>query len=202
MTIPIHQIIFYVFSVLLLGSALMVITQRNPVRAALFLVLTFFCSSVLWMMLQAEFLALALIFVYVGAVMTLLLFVVMMLNIDIATLKEGFTRWLPLGVIVLAVLAAVILYVIGPGRLNDASIAMPVLPDDYSNVKAMGILLFTQYMYPFELAAVILLVAIVAAISLAFFGRKKGTKAQVVSQQLKAKKADRLRVVDIKADKS
>ncbi len=203
--IPIHQIIFFVFAVILIASALMVIISRNPVRAALFLVLTFFCSAVLWMMLQAEFLALALIFVYVGAVMTLLLFVVMMLNIDVASLKDGFVRsfvFVLLGVIVSAALVWVILSVIGPMQLNDgASITMPRMPADYSNVKAMGMLLYTQYLYPFELAAVILLVAIIAAISLAFFGRKKGTKAQVVSQQLKAKKADRLRVVNLKADK-
>ncbi|MDF1761383.1 MAG: NADH-quinone oxidoreductase subunit J [Coxiellaceae bacterium] len=203
--IPIHQIIFFVFAVILIASALMVIISRNPVRAALFLVLTFFCSAVLWMMLQAEFLALALIFVYVGAVMTLLLFVVMMLNIDVASLKDGFVRsfvFVLLGVIVSAALVWVILSVIGPMQLNDgASITMPRMPADYSNVKAMGMLLYTQYLYPFELAAVILLVAIIAAISLAFFGRKKGTKSQVVSQQLKAKKADRLRVVNLKADK-
>ncbi|MDF1655884.1 MAG: NADH-quinone oxidoreductase subunit J [Coxiellaceae bacterium] len=203
--IPIHQIIFFVFAVILIASALMVIISRNPVRAALFLVLTFFCSAVLWMMLQAEFLALALIFVYVGAVMTLLLFVVMMLNIDVASLKDGFVRsfvFVLLGVVVSAALVWVILSVIGPLQLNDgASITMPQMPADYSNVKAMGMLLYTQYLYPFELAAVILLVAIIAAISLAFFGRKKGTKAQVVSQQLKAKKADRLRVVNLKADK-
>ncbi|MDF1797056.1 MAG: NADH-quinone oxidoreductase subunit J [Coxiellaceae bacterium] len=203
--IPIHQIIFFVFAVILITSALMVIISRNPVRAALFLVLTFFCSAVLWMMLQAEFLALALIFVYVGAVMTLLLFVVMMLNIDVASLKDGFVRsfvFVLLGVLVSAALVYVILSVIGPMQLNDgASITMPRMPADYSNVKAMGMLLYTQYLYPFELAAVILLVAIIAAISLAFFGRKKGTKSQVVSQQLKAKKSDRLRVVNLKADK-
>lgn len=200
--IPIHQIVFFVFAILLVVSALMVIVCRNPVRAALFLVLTFFASSVLWMMLQAEFLALALIFVYVGAVMTLLLFVVMMLNIDIASLKEGFVKFLPLGVLVMAVLVALMLLVIGPGRLNDGSIQMPVMPADYSNVKALGMLLYTKYLYPFELAAIILLVAIIAAISLAFFGRKKGTRSQIIANQHKVKKADRLRRVNLKADKS
>ncbi len=202
MTIPIYPILFFVFATLLVLSALMVITCRNPVRAALFLVLSFVLCSVLWMMLQAEFLALALIFVYVGAVMTLLLFVVMMLNIDIVSLKEGFTRYLPLGVIVLALLVGMMLMVVGPGRLSDSAIKLPVLPADYSNVKAMGQLLYTQYLYPFELAAVILLVAIIAAISLAFFGRKPGTRSQVIAKQHLAKQADRLRRVNLKAKKS
>lgn len=202
MTIPIYQIIFFVFATLLTLSALMVILTRNPVRAALFLVLSFALCSVLWMMLQAEFLALALIFVYVGAVMTLLLFVVMMLNVDVASLKEGFARLLPLGVLVLAVLVGVMLYVIGPHRLAGAGVTLPHLPADYSNVKAMGMLLYTKYLYPFELAAVILLVAIIASISLAFFGRKPGTRSQIIAKQHQAKKSERLRRVNLKAEKS
>jgi NADH-quinone oxidoreductase subunit J len=198
MTIPIHQIIFFVFSAILVISAAMVVLSRNPVRAALFLVVCCFASSILWMMLQVEFLALALIFVYVGAVMTLFLFVVMMLNVDLAALKEGFVRWLPLGVILLVALIVIMVMVVGPGQLNDGDMPLKLLPANYSNVKAMGELLYTKYLYPFELAAVILLIAIIAAISLAFFGKKPGTRSQKIGEQHLARKKDRLRVVDMK----
>lgn len=200
MSIPIHQIIFFVFAAILVVSAAMVILSRHPVRAALFLVVSFFASSILWMMLQIEFLALVLIFVYVGAVMTLFLFVIMMLNVDLTALKEGFVRWLPLGVIVLAALIVIMLMVVGPGQLNDGDMSLKLMPPDYSNVKAMGSLLFTHYLYPFELSAVILLVAIIAAISLAFFGKKPGTRSQKLAEQHRVKKVDRLRIVNLKSE--
>jgi NADH-quinone oxidoreductase subunit J len=201
MLIPVHQIIFFVFAAIVVIASLMVVISRNPVRAALFLVLAFVASAVLWMMLQAEFLALALIFVYVGAVMTLFLFVVMMLNADIAALREGFVRYLPFGVIIMALLIGLLLYVIGPAHLHDAGLSLQHEPAGYSNVTAMGMLLFTHYLYPFELAALILLVAIIASISLAFFGRKPGTRSQKAHQQLQATKANRLRVVSMEEPK-
>ncbi len=202
MTFPIHQVVFYVFSALLITAAVMVISSRNPVHAILFLVLAFFASAVLWMLLQAEFLSLVLIFVYVGAVMTLFLFVVMMLNVDLSGMREKFVRYLPYGFVVMVLLVGTMLLVIGPQHLKEASVLPTQYPADYSNTKAMGMLLFTHYLYPFEIAALILLVAIISAISLAFHGRKPGKKAQKISEQLKARKKDRLRIIDIKTEDS
>jgi len=202
MTFPIHQVVFFFFSAILVGAAVMVISSRNPVYSVLFLVLSFFATAVLWMLLQAEFLSLVLIFVYVGAVMTLFLFVVMMLNIDLSAMKEGFVRYLPYGFLAMVLLVGTMLLVIGPKHLGEASVLPTHYPANYSNTKAMGTLLFTHYLYPFELAAVILLVAIIAAIALAFHGRKADNKAGKVSEQLQARKRDRLRIVDIKAEDS
>ena len=198
---PIYSVVFYVFAVVLLASAVMVVISRNPVRSILFLVLAFFASAILWMMLQAEFLSLVLIFVYVGAVMTLFLFVVMMLNIDLSKMREKFVRFLPVGVVVMLLLIAAMIVVVSHKHLPISGHRLPMLPADFSNVKAMGSLLYTQYLYPFEIAAVILLVAIIAAITLAFHGRKPGTKSQKISEQLKAQKKDRLRVVKMKVEK-
>ncbi|HLD17114.1 MAG TPA: NADH-quinone oxidoreductase subunit J [Coxiellaceae bacterium] len=195
MIIPVYKILFYLNAAILIGAATMVIVTRNTMRSALFLVLAFVASSVLWMMLQAEFLSLVLIFVYVGAVMTLFLFVIMMLNIDIDPLREGFVKYLPLGVIVLAAFLGLLFLVLGPHHLSITGQDIVPVSADYSNTQAIGELLYSQYLYPFELAAVILLVAIVAAISLAFFGRKPGTKSQRVRQQLSATKEERLRIV-------
>ena len=202
MTFPIHQVVFYVFSAVLIASAVMVISARNPVHNVLFLVLAFFASAVLWMLLQAEFLSLVLIFVYVGAVMTLFLFVVMMLNIDLSAMRQKFVRYLPFGLLVIVLLVGTILFVIGPKHLKEAATLPAYYPADYNNTKVMGTLLFTEYLYPFEIAAVILLVAIIAAIALAYRGRKPDNKAKKVPEQLKARKQDRLRIVDIKADDS
>ena len=201
MSIPVHQIIFYVFSAIVIVSALLVILLKNPVKAALFLVLAFFASSVLWMMLQAEFLALALIFVYVGAVMTLFLFVVMMLNPNIAVQREGFVRYFPFAAIILALFVGMMFYVASPSHFVKSGLMLTSQPASYSNAAAMGQLLFTKYLYPFELAAMILLAAIISAISLAFFGRKPGTKSQIIAKQLQAKKSERLRIINMEADK-
>ncbi len=189
-----QQFIFYIFSALLLCSGVMVIVSRNPVRSALFLVTAFFASAVLWMLLQAEFLALVLIFVYVGAVMTLFLFVVMMLNIDLVPLREGFVRYLPFGILVILLLVALMLVAIGHKYFATDTYHLTMQPADYSNVKQLGSVLYTQYMYPFELAAILLLVAIIAAISLTFRGRR-GSKAQRVSQQIAVRPQDRVRLV-------
>lgn len=199
MLININLIVFYCFSAILLGSALMVIISKSPVRGALFLVLSFFASSVLWMLIEAEFLALALIFVYVGAVMTLFLFVVMMLNLDQLPSREGFVRYLPFGVIVMAIFLSMLIYAINPAHFSAAGQAIASNhPADFSNVKALGEVLYTQYFYPFELAAALLLIAIVSAITLAYRGRQN-SKSQRVPKQLQTTKADRLRIVDIKA---
>ena len=194
----IAHLVFYVFAAILLFSAVMVIVSRNPLHGVLFLVLAFFASSVLWMLLQAEFLALVLIFVYVGAVMTLFLFVVMMLNIDLLPLREGFVRYLPFGVLVLVLLVGLMVLAILPKHFAFASQAhLKIQPATYSNVKTLGRVLYTQYMYPFEIAAVLLLVAIVSAISLTFRGRYL-SKAQKVSQQVTVKPEERVRLVEMK----
>ena len=184
MDVAVYQLVFFVFTAGLLASAIMVVFSRNPVRALLFLVLAFFCSAVLWMLLQAEFLSLVLIFVYVGAVMTLFLFVVMMINIDLATLKEGFVRYLPIGLLVLALFVGIMVFILA--KQFTISAVFPIAREaSYSNVAAVGLELFTRHLYEFEIAGLILLVAMVAAISLAFHGRKPGTKAQRVVSNYK-----------------
>lgn len=198
MILPVYQIVFYCFAALLIGASAMVVISRNPVRALLFLVLAFFACAVLWMLLQAEFLALVLIFVYVGAVMTLFLFVVMMLNIDLSAMREGFVKFLPYAVIVMVLLIGAMIMAFGPKHLSLATVLPVQHGPDYSNVKAMGTLLFTHYLYAFEIAAAILLVAMVSAIALAFHGRREGTKSQSIAQQHQVTKQDRLRKVDLK----
>lgn len=194
-------LVFYAFASLLVLSSAMVIISRNPVRGALFLVLAFFASSVLWMLMEAEFLALALIFVYVGAVMTLFLFVVMMLNLDLVPSREGFVRYLPFGILVMVLFVSVMIIVITPEHFKLGSTGAVVAhPEGYSNVKEIGEILYTQYFYPFELAAILLLTAIIAAITLTFRGRQH-SRAQLIKKQLSATKADRMYLVDPKESK-
>lgn len=158
----------------------------------------FFASAVLWMLLEAEFLALVLIFVYVGAVMTLFLFVIMMLNLGTIGSREGFVRYLPFGAIVMAVLIGIMFYLLGPTHFAMAQHTIDVAhPASYSNVKELGGVLYTHYMYPFEIAAILLLVSIVSAISLAHRGRQN-SKGQVISEQLSRRREDRVRLTDIK----
>lgn len=195
MPFPIHTIIFYSFTVLLIASATMVITAKNPVKAVLFLVVSFFASAVLWMLMQAEFLSLVLIFVYVGAVMTLFLFVVMMLRIDPSESKISFVRYYPFGFLALVILVGTVLYAFSPTNWSSAD-TMPVhYGANYNNVNVMGTLLFTRYLLPFEIASVLLLVGMISAIALAFHGKKPDTKSQLVKEQLKANKKDRLKLV-------
>lgn len=201
MTFPIYHVVFFVFAITLLFAATMVILQRNPVRAALYLVLAFFASAALWMLLQAEFLSLVLIFVYVGAVMTLFLFVVMMINIDLSALREKFVRYLPIGVIVMILFVGIMLLAYEPKHFQFASTLPTHYGPDYSNTKAMGAVLYTDYLFPFEIAAAILFVAIISAISLAFHGRKPDTKSQDMAEQHDVKKEDRIRIVKMKAEK-
>jgi NADH-quinone oxidoreductase subunit J len=199
MTFPIF--IFYFFSAILVLAAIGVITSRNPVHAALLLVLAFFTCAGIWMLLQAEFLAIALVLVYVGAVMVLFLFVVMMLDINIAKLREGFWHYLPLGGLVGLLLVAEmsLILVNRVGGFGDAPNPAP-LPADYSNTKELGLLLYTEYVYPFEIAAVILLVAIVAAIALTL-RRRKLTKYIDPAVQIAIKRRDRVRIVSMPSEK-
>lgn len=194
------NLLFYVFAAVLVISALGVITARNPVHCALFLVAAFVNSAVIWLLLDAEFLAITLIVVYVGAVMVLWLFVVMMMDVDVEKLRQGFTRYAPVGVLVALVVVAQIATVVYVRKLGlaDTVLAQP-RPAGYSNTAELGHLLYTQYLWPFEVAAVILLVAIVAAITLTM-RRRPGQKVQDVAQQVAVRAEDRLRVVKMDAE--
>ena len=193
--------LFYLFSAVLLGASFGVITARSTVHAALYLVLAFFSAACVWMLLKAEFLAIALVLVYVGAVMVLFLFVVMMLDINMARLREGFWNYLPVGAVVALLLVAEMILVLASrySGLPDAP-APPPLPAGYSNTKELGRLIYTEYVYPFEIAAVILLVAIVAAIALTL-RRRKDSKYLDPSRQIRVRREDRLRIVPMKAEK-
>jgi NADH-quinone oxidoreductase subunit J len=194
-------LLFYFFAAVLIGAALGVIFSRNPVYAVLFLVLAFFQSAVLWLLAEAEFLAIVLVLVYVGAVMVLFLFVVMMLDINVAEVREGFTRYAPLGMLIAAIVVIEIGSVVWVKKgLDLGSSAATTAAADYSNTRALGELLYTKYLYPFELAAVILLLAIVAAIVLTMRHRT-GLKVQDVSAQVSVRAKDRVRVVKMDAEK-
>ena len=196
------QFSFYLFSAILVVAASLVVTVRNPVKAALYLVLAFFSAACIWLTLEAEFLAIVLVLVYVGAVMVLFLFVVMMLDIDVARLREGFTQYLPAGLVIAGVMVAELAVVMLSGRFGLDAIARPVGRGvDYSNTRELGLVLYTDYVYAFEIAALILLVAIIAAISLTF-RRRGGTNVQVISDQLQVTKADRLRIVKMTSERT
>jgi NADH-quinone oxidoreductase subunit J len=187
--------IFYVFGAIMIASALAVITARNPVHAALFLVLAFFTASAIWLLLRAEFLALTLIVVYVGAVMVLFLFVVMMLDINLERLREGFWQYLPLGGLVGVLMAAEMTAVLY-GRWSGLLVPPKALPAGYSNTKELGRLIYTDYVLAFEIAAVVLLVAIIAAIALTL-RRRKDTKSQDPAAQVRVRREDRVRLVSM-----
>ncbi|MDH4189641.1 MAG: NADH-quinone oxidoreductase subunit J [Betaproteobacteria bacterium] len=190
---------FYPFAAILLFGALRVITARNPVHAALYLVLTFFSASAIWMLLRAEFLAIVLVVVYVGAVMVLFLFVVMMLDINVTRLREGFWQYLPLGLTVGVLMSIEMLMVVAHRYLGGAR-RLRELPAGYSNTKELGRVLYTDYAYAFEIAAVILLVAIIAAIALTL-RRRKDSRYQDPAAQIAVKRADRVRLVSMPAEK-
>ena len=191
--------VFYFLSAILVYASLRVITLRNPVHAALHLVLAFVSASGIWILLQAEFLAIALVLVYVGAVMVLFLFVVMMLDINLDRLREGFWSYLPLGSIVALLMVAEMALVLGGSYFNLFESSVPQTAADFSNVKAVGRLLFTEYVYPFELASVILLVAIVAATALTLRGKRK-SKSVNPSEQVFVQAKDRVRVLKMPAE--
>ncbi len=192
------QIVFYFFASVLVFAAFMVITIRNPVKAALFLVLAFFSAAGLWVLLEAEFLAIVLVLVYVGAVMVLFLFVVMMLDINLARLREGFGEYLPIGGLV-AVLMVIEMSLILSDGFGAGRTVVPH-PADYSNTRELGRVLYTVYAYPFEIAAGILLAAIVAAIVLTM-RRRPDTKYQNPAQQIRVQRSERVRMVKMKSEK-
>jgi NADH-quinone oxidoreductase subunit J len=196
------EILFYVFGTILVASALGLIVARNPVYCALALVVCFVSSAAIWLLLEAEFLAVVLVLVYVGAVMVLFLFVVMMLDINLAELRQGFTRFAWLGwLTALAVIVEIagVVWVRGLGGVDVNRGAQP-LPADYSNTLELGRVLYTRYAYPFELAAMLLLVAIVAAIALTM-RRRAGLKRQDVARQVAVRREDRVRIIKMEPEK-
>ena len=196
-----HSILFYLFAAVMLGAAMGVVLSRNPVHAVMFLVLTFFQSAVLWLLAEAEFLAIVLVLVYVGAVMVLFLFVIMMLEVNIEAAKRGLTRFAPLGIGIALLLVVELIQLIWlRSRAGDSATGFVATPEGYSNTKALGSVLYTEHVYAFEIAAVILLLAIVAAITLT--SRKRpGIKVQNIAQQIAVRSEDRLRVIKMDAEK-
>jgi NADH-quinone oxidoreductase subunit J len=196
------EALFYVFGAVLIGAAVAVISARNPVYSALALVMCFITSAAIWLLIEAEFLAVVLVLVYVGAVMVLFLFVVMMLDVNLAELRQGFTRFAWLGwLTALAVIVEIVGVVWARGGLGiDAGRGATPTAATYSNTLELGRVLYTRYAYPFELAAMLLLVAIVAAIALTM-RRRPGLKKQDVSRQVAVRRADRLRIVQMDAEK-
>lgn len=192
-----QQFAFFGFAIVLIAAALMTIISRNPVRCALFLVLAFFSAAALWILLEAEFLGLILVLVYVGAVMTLFLFVIMTLNIDNAEKQYGFVRYLFPAVVSVLILLALLIYAVYP---LSGSIGRVALSAQASNTQALGDILYTQYAYPFEITGVLLLVGIIATIALSF-REKRLNKAIAPELQLKVKASDRLQIIKMPAEK-
>jgi NADH-quinone oxidoreductase subunit J len=192
-------LLFYIFAAVLVCAAFGVITARNPVHAALWLVMSFFNAAAIWMLLKAEFLAISLVLVYVGAVMVLFLFVVMMLDINLDELRQGFWKNSKLGFVVGGLMLAEMAFLLMSPRFDaQAPAGAPSNQPGYSNVKELGRLIYTDYVFPFEIAAIILLVAIVAALALTLRGRKD-SKSQDPSRQAQVKSGDRLRIVKMAA---
>lgn len=195
-----EEIVFYFFAGILVASATLVVTLRNPVFCALALVLAFFTSAALWILLEAEFLALTLMLVYVGAVMVLFLFVVMMLDINLAVLREGFARYLPFGLVVAIIMAIQLAIIVGPEQFGLEKIASPVPhAEGYSNTKEIGSVLYTEYLYPFEIASVILVVAIIAAIALTL-RRRRTREFMKPEEQVAVRRKDRVRLVKMSTE--
>ena len=195
-----EQIVFYFFAGLLIFAGAMVITVRNPVHAALFLVLAFFSSAGLWLLLEAEFLAIALVLVYVGAVMVLFLFVVMMLDINVAELRAGFARYFPVGALVALLMMYAILKIVS--REDFGLDRMPPVASraaDYSNTRELGLAMYSDFIWPFEVASVILLVAIIAAIALTLRDTRQ-TKAPKPERQVAVRRSDRVRLVKLDSE--
>ena len=190
--------IFWVFAIIAVFAALRVITARNPVHAALYLVLTFFTCAGLWMLLEAEFLAIVLVLVYVGAVMVLFLFVVMMLDINIAVMREGFARYLPVAGVVAGLMLFEMLLALGSGAFQSKD--PPQASADFSNTRALGEVLYTTYVYPFEIAGVILLVAIIAAIAVTL-RRRPQAKHQDTEAQMRVHRGERVRLIDMPSER-
>jgi NADH-quinone oxidoreductase subunit J len=195
-----QTIIFYTFAAILVVAAAFVVTTRNLVQAALWLVLSFFSAAGVWLLLEAEFLAIVLVLVYVGAVMVLFLFVVMMLDVNFDKMRERFRSYIPAAAIVGILVAVEILLVLLGGYLGDRTGPPPAAPAGYSNTKMLGLQIYTDYAYPFEIAAMILLVAIIAAIALTH-RRRRETKYQNPGAQVRVRRDERLRIVQMPAEK-
>jgi NADH-quinone oxidoreductase subunit J len=201
MNIAFPYLFFYLFSGILIFAGIGVIIARNPVHAALYLVLAFFTSAMIWMLMQAEFLAIAIVLIYVGAVMVLFLFVVMMLDINLDRLREGFWRYLPVGLVVAAIMVAEMALVLNGRYFRSDQVPVPEsMPANYSNVQELARIIFTDYAYPFELASLILLVAMIAAVALTL-RRRDGTRYVEPSDQIAVKAADRLVIHSIPSEK-
>lgn len=195
------HIIFYLFSIVAIAAGIMVIAAKNSVHSVLFLVLAFFAMAGVWILLNAEFLALILVLVYVGAVMTLFLFVVMMLNLDIEPRREGFVKFLPFGTLIVLLVVGLTVMVIGPQHLGLTHVPAPALvPADYSNTADLGSVLYTNYAYPFEVAGMLLLTAIVAAICLTH-RKPKNRKVQNVAKQVAVRRDDYVKLINMPTEK-
>ena len=197
----VQQIIFIVFAAVLIGAALGVITSRNPVYSALYLVLAFVTSSGLWLLLEAEFLGIVLVLVYVGAVMVLFLFVVMMLDINLAPLREGFTRYLPVGVVMALLMILAMGLTLTRGKIGMAPPVTGQVGPGTGNTALLGKALYTDYLYPFEIAGAILLVAIIAAISLTM-RKPKDLKTPRPELQVGVHSRDRVRLINLQSEKN
>ena len=196
-----HAILFYTFATFLMGAAIGVVVSRNPVHSVMFLVLAFFQSAMLWMLVEAEFLAIVLVLVYVGAVMVLFLFVVMMLDINVEVVRKGLTRYVPLGIGVALLMAFELVQLIWMRSQVDVSSGLfSPYPEGYNNTKALGSVLYTEHVYAFEIAAVILLLAIVAAITLTM-RKRPGIKTQNIAEQVAVRSKDRIRIVKMDSEK-
>ncbi len=194
--------VFYLFAAIMVFAAARVISARNPVHSAMFLVLTFFTCSAIWLLLEAEFLAITLVLVYVGAVMVLFLFVVMMLDVNVEPLREGFVKYLPVGLLVGAIMLVEMVFLLTQRYFKAEQFPIPARSsaDAMSNTESLGRLLYSEYLFQFEIAAIILLVAIVAAIALTM-RRRPLTKYQTPSEQVGTRKEERLRVVQMPSEK-
>ena len=193
-------ILFYILAAIVLFGGLKTVTAKNPVHAALYLVLTFCTSAMIWMLMQAEFLGIVLVVVYVGAVMVLFLFVVMMLDVDFASLREGFVRFLPVGVVVAVVMLTEMLMMIGVRSLQTPPTEDPAVLAGMSNMEWLGYALFRDFVLPFEIAAVILTVGLIAAVTLTL-RKRTGTKLQNPGRQVMVKREDRIRLIKMTAEK-
>lgn len=196
-----ETVFFYLLASVVVTAAVGVVTVRNPVHAVLLLVLAFFTTAMLWLTLEAEFLAVVLVLVYVGAVMVLFMFVVMMLDINVASMRAGFARYLPLGLIVAGLMIVQTVGVVGARYFGAEAVVRPEpAPADASNITELGTVLYTEYAYPFELAAAILLVAIIAAIALTL-RKRPGTRHQDPTKQVSVRREDRVRIVKVESER-
>ena len=196
-----QAILFYTFAAVLIGAALGVVFSKNPIHSIMFLVLSFFQSACLWLLAEAEFLAIVLVLVYVGAVMVLFLFVVMMLDVNLETIKRRAVRYAPLAILISLIMVVELIQLIWLRNPGDTFLGFAPNPEGYNNTKALGSVLYTEHVYAFEIAAVVLLLAIIAAITLTM-RKRPGLKVQNISSQVAVRAKDRIRVVKMDAEKN